>query len=98
MHWGEKLKSIREHFGLTQQQLADRLPGVSQRNISFWENSEYPPLDEIVKILRELNYTLNDFFGKPELKDEELMILEYYNRLNAKTRKAVMDFLRKLGE
>lgn len=98
MHWGEKLKSIREHFGLTQQQLADRMEGISQRNISFWENSEFPPLEEIVRILGELNYTLNDFFGRPELREEELRILEYYNQLNTKTRKAIMDLLKILGE
>ena len=45
---GEKLKAARQAAGLTQGQLAEKV-GVSQRDISRWENGHREPGVLIVK-------------------------------------------------
>ena len=47
----ESVHSLREHIGLTQQQMAERL-GVRQQTISEWENQAYKPRGASVTLLR----------------------------------------------
>ena len=47
----ESIRSLREHIGLTQQQMAERL-GVRQQTISEWENQAYKPRGASVTLLR----------------------------------------------
>ena len=43
--------SLREHIGITQQQMAERL-GVRQQTISEWENEAYKPRGASITLLR----------------------------------------------
>lgn len=45
------VRSLREHIGLTQQEMAERL-GVRQQTISEWENDAYKPRGASVTLLR----------------------------------------------
>ena len=45
------VRSLREHIGLTQQEMAERL-GVRQQTISEWENEAYKPRGASVTLLR----------------------------------------------
>ena len=46
----EKIKALREHLGMTQQQLAEEL-GVRQQTISEWEVGMYQPRRSTSKYL-----------------------------------------------
>ena len=46
----EKIKALRDHLGLTQQQLAEEL-GVRQQTISEWEVGVYAPRRSTSKYL-----------------------------------------------
>ena len=46
----EKIKALREHLGMTQQQLAEEL-GVRQQTISEWEVGIYQPRRSTSKYL-----------------------------------------------
>ena len=45
-----RVKALREHLGLTQQQLAEEL-GVRQQTISEWEVSMYKPRGGMARLL-----------------------------------------------
>lgn len=45
------VRSLREHIGITQQQMAERL-GVRQQTISEWENEAYKPRGASITLLR----------------------------------------------
>lgn len=45
-----KVKALREHLGLTQQQLSETL-GVRQQTISDWETGQYVPRGASVTLL-----------------------------------------------
>ncbi len=96
MHFGEKIRQLREHYGLTQQQLADRV-GVLQRSVSAWENNQYPPLDQIIKILASLNCSPPDFFGEPELSSDEAELLDLYKTLSERQKTALRAFLKTIA-
>jgi len=63
MNIGEKLKSLREHYGYTQTDLSKRLD-IPQRNISNWESTTEPIgiLDYILKFCNLLNMPVAEFF------------------------------------
>ncbi len=59
--YGDKLKKLREYYGLSQRELAAKIE-TNQANISFWENSEYPSLEGIIKICDFFKLNLWEFF------------------------------------
>jgi DNA-binding XRE family transcriptional regulator len=48
-----EIKMLREHMGLTQTELADKL-GVSRRTIYRWEMKQHKPLPVFQKLIKEL--------------------------------------------
>lgn len=46
-HWPKKLRVIREHLKMTQEELADII-GVSQADISYWESGVFLPFDKTI--------------------------------------------------
>jgi transcriptional regulator with XRE-family HTH domain len=83
--YGEKIKKLRKKAGLNQAELAQKV-GISRPNISFWENSAFPPLEAIYKICKVLNITLGDFFNEWEnqsdsMVSEEIRTLDQNMRL-----------------
>lgn len=64
MKFNERLKSIREEKGLTQQQLSDR-SGVSVRTIQNYESGSYSPRFGIVdKLAEALGVTSPELLGQ----------------------------------
>lgn len=67
---GDKLKKLRKEFGLTQEELAEKI-GMTKPTISSYESDKRSiSLDAILKIANlfnvELNYFFPDFFPKNE--------------------------------
>ena len=54
MHKGQILKEERNKEGLTQKQLADQIPGLSRRYISFFENGKEIPQYHLESLAEEL--------------------------------------------
>ena len=65
MKFGTRLREVIEIEGLKQAELAEKI-GVSRSTISFWCNSEYPPLDGIEKVCYEIGMPLYNFFMSAE--------------------------------
>lgn len=60
MALGENLQYIRGRFGLTQEQLAERLE-VSRQSVSKWESgASYPETDKIMQICDMFNVSMDD--------------------------------------
>lgn len=74
MIFNEKLQKLRKSNGLSQEQLAEKL-GVSRQAISKWEIGTLPDVDNIVRISRyfdcSLDYLLNNDNDGTEQKKEE---------------------------
>lgn len=69
MDIGTTIKSKRNEFNMTQQQLAEKL-NVSRTTISSWENNRtYPDLNMIVELSDEFNITLDHL-----LKGDEVIV------------------------
>lgn len=61
----ERLKSLREKSGLTQEQLARRLL-VTRQAVSRWETGETQPNTDTLKLLsREFGVSINTLLGSP---------------------------------
>ncbi len=65
MKFGSRLKELIKSANFSQADLADKI-GVSRSTISFWVNSEYPPLDAIETVCKELDIPLYEFFMTEE--------------------------------
>jgi transcriptional regulator with XRE-family HTH domain len=64
-HFGERLKSLREARGWSQQQLADAA-GVSQVGLSKWERGLREPLwSAVIRLAAALDVNLEVFDGRP---------------------------------
>lgn len=60
---GYKLKLAREKFGLTQEQLADRI-NVSPSTISMYEQGRRSPdYKTLIRLSNQLKLSINDIFG-----------------------------------
>lgn len=69
-NFGNKLKELRLQFGLTQEQLAERI-GVTSSVISYYEHQERYPSPDVVIRLSYVFHTSTDFlFG---LEDKNLL-------------------------
>lgn len=77
--YGERIKLLRKKAGLNQAQLALKI-GVSRPNISFWENSAFPPLEAIDKVCKALNENIAHFFSSAD-EPSNIKIPEELKRL-----------------
>jgi len=66
--FGERLHALREHAGLSQEQMAERL-GLSQRAYSHWERDlvALRP-DQLFKLAQALNVPIEELFGSDTAK------------------------------
>ena len=66
--FGERLAAAREHLGLSQMQLAERL-GVSQKVITYWERNEVALRSEQLNAIAEaLGISVEELLGQPKSK------------------------------
>ena len=59
--YGKRIKKLREHYGYSQRELAEKL-GIPSTTLSFWERAEYPSLEGIIKICGIFNMSSWEFF------------------------------------
>lgn len=89
-YFGDKLKSLREQRGFTQQDLADKLE-LSKASISAYEqSSKYPSVDVLINICNVLNTSADFLLGIDQINLSSLtqtqtdLILKLIIELNAK--------------
>lgn len=95
--FGERIRTLRKEAKLNQADLAV-MTGVSRPNISFWENSEYPPLEAIVKVCQALKIPVWEFFLTDEAKaglygisPEAMLLIERLGGLDSESLHDVME-------
>ena len=75
MKFGEKLQKLRKENGLSQEQLAEKL-NVSRQAISKWEMGTIPDMENVVKIGRyfdcSLDYLMNNELDSKRKQDEQI--------------------------
>ena len=59
--YGDKLRILRDYYGHSQRELADKLD-IPSTTISSWERTEYPSLEGIIKICDFYKVSLWEFF------------------------------------
>ena len=73
MTFSEKLQNLRKANGLSQEQLAEKL-NVSRQAVSKWETGAMPDMDNIIKLCRffdcSLDYLMRDEIGRDDLNTQ----------------------------
>lgn len=59
--YGKRIKHLREHYGYSQRELAEKL-GVPSTTLSFWERAQYPSLEGIIKVCNIFKMSPWEFF------------------------------------
>ena len=78
MDFSENLKKIREEKSLSQQKLAKKL-NISQSTVGMWESRRRTPrLDEINRLAKTLNITIDRLVGEPKDQKVEIAKNELY--------------------
>lgn len=63
MNLTENLKRIRKEYGLSQEQLADKL-GVSRQSVSKWESGQaYPEMDKMIKLCQLFDLNIDELLN-----------------------------------
>ena len=84
MEFAERLKTLRKRVKLTQAQIAEKLD-ISQQAYAAWERGVKKPTQEnLVKIARVLNVSVDYLVGNSEEKSDELDNIELLFRMNSK--------------
>lgn len=93
---GKNLKKIRNSYGYTQEQLAEKIE-CSTRHISDIEQDRAKPSYEIlIRICNIYNITINDIFNEYLHEKEEQKInyeLLGYNTLNKKDKNTIINLI-----
>ncbi len=94
---GKRLRQFREARGLTQRQLADKMPGnTNQSIIADWESAEYRLHGQmIIDLCKILKVSSDELLGikdaSPIVKDPELLSrLDNLNRLTKRDRETLI--------
>ena len=72
-NFADNLKKIRKEYGLSQEQLADKL-GVSRQSVSKWESQQaYPEMDKVIQMCNMFNLNIDELLNKDikEVKEEK---------------------------
>ena len=84
MEFSERLKDVRKQAGLTQVDVAEKL-GISQPAYASWERGvKKPTQDNLVKIAKILNVSVDYLVGISKEKSDELDNIELLFRMNSK--------------
>jgi len=97
-----KIKELREEYGLTQRELAEKINNV-QRNVSNWEKgASEPDCDTILQIAELFGVSLDELFGRQENyvpQTEEYRSLSILiHRLNKEQAEALKSFLKAMSD
>ena len=82
MGFSEKISLVRDHYRLSQEEMADKL-NVSRQTISKWESGiSYPEVDKLITISEifgvSIDYLLKENYKEPVQKDAlERVVLQF---------------------
>lgn len=106
----ERLKTLREEKGISQQKLAEKIE-TNQQNIHRYEHGFYEPDIQTLKLLAEFFETSIDYLvGNTDvrhkiesvqpfdLNDDEAILIEKYRQLKTNARSSVMNMIDTLLE
>lgn len=93
----ERILELRNERGWTEYKLSEE-SGISQTTISSWYRKDVlPTIPSLQKICDAYNISLAQFFnyeGEPvPLSEDQQTLLNNWNRLNEKQKKAILDLI-----
>lgn len=75
---GEKIKTKRKNFDMTQSQLSDVL-GISRQTLSKWENNKtFPDVEKLMMLCDIFDSTPDEFLN--DYSDSEIQIIRYMRK------------------
>lgn len=95
---GRRVAEYRLQKGLSQAQLASAIGKDSPTAISYFESgSRKVSIDDLIKIAKVLDKTLNDFLPqtateKNDVKNFAIKLRSNYDKLDKETEKSILDF------
>ena len=90
---GQRIRSIRKEQGLTQQQMADIMGGVTQATVQQYETNSNPPkITTLIKIAKALNTTVDSIIN-PSAPLPIGAALQRKRKISGLTQQQVADFL-----
>lgn len=99
-----RIKILREEFGLTQQELADKLEGAKSTVAMYENETRKPSMEILIKLSEIFNCSIDYLLNKTDVRDtgeqiddilNEAMIgmsKEEYNKLTETQKKQIRDF------
>lgn len=100
LHYGKKLKQIRESYGLTQERVAEYL-GLGPRYISDIErNKTKGSIDTLIKLCNIYNITPNDLLNEYiyfDIEKSNLDLSGFYS-LNSTHKQMILDLIKFLNQ
>ena len=97
---GQRIQNIRKINKMTQSQFSERLH-MTQQTLSRYENAITPvPYEVSDRISVEFKVPIGYFLGiKSEaVSEEEMLLVEYYRRMDQSVRERVFDLVRAFAE
>jgi transcriptional regulator with XRE-family HTH domain len=81
---GERIRIIRKARSLTQEELGDKIDGISRQSVSDWENGKTTPKLENIKVIAKILKVSYDALldDNIDLNDQETLISVLSNTLN----------------
>lgn len=97
---GERIRSVREINNMTQKRFAEKMH-MTQQTLSRYENGTTQiPYTELANISIEFSIPVGYFFGLEidGVSKEELILVEYYRKINERLRHSAFDLMKTLSE
>lgn len=97
---GERIRDVRESNNMTQKRFAEKMH-MTQQTLSRYENGTTQiPYTELANISIEFSIPVEYFFGLDidGVSGEELILVEYYRKINGRLRHKIFDLMKTLSE
>lgn len=70
IQWARNLRAARKGKGWTQPATAEQTPGVSAKQISYYEMTGRIPIEHLIPLARALDLPVEDLFPLPDSSEE----------------------------
>lgn len=68
--WARNLRAARKALGWTQPATAERTPGVSAKQISYYEMTGRIPIEHLIPLARSLDIPVEELFPLPDVLND----------------------------